>query len=313
MGTVFSPGVDRRCASFISFGARPDSRPRPGSPYERDSAAKNAANIRQQPFDVRGRAAMKNLYSANTATDAAAVAPRPPAQRGNAAAARGMANGASDRVGAAAARTIGWCSTAALFAAACVYTVSSGILDYVLSALTATHATMAAAVKKKGGFCSQIWNSTLNSAAFWAFAARTTATRCSGEWSGLLGAASSLGEDNSWRSLGAAAASACVWAFFCAVAALLLLAAALNNFRSSARCAAWRKCVALLALPGLAAARLGSANASVAPFSERFAQARRKLTMTDSNIGDAVVAWLSGDTTTYGHISTWDTFRCPAR
>merc|ERR1712138_51153 len=150
--------------------------------------------------------------------------------------------------------------------------MSSGIV-VVLSALTAMHPTMAA-VKKKGGFCSQIWNSTLNSAAFWAFAARTTAMRCSGEWSGLLGAASSLGEDNSWRSLGAAAASACVWAFFCAVAALLLLAAALNNVRSSARCAAWRKCVALLALPDLAAARLGPANASVAPFSERFSQAR---------------------------------------
>ena len=248
---------------------------------------------------------MKNKYSVYTATGAAAVAPSPP-PRGpkNATAARGMANGASDRVGAAAARTIGWCSTAALFAAACVYTVSSGI---VVSALTATHATMAAAVKKKGGFCSQIWNSTLNSAAFWAFAARTTATRCSGEWSGLLGAASSLGEDNSWRSLGAAAASACVWAFFCAVAALLLLAAALNNFRSSARCAAWCKCVALLALPDLAAARFGPANASVAPFSERFAQARRKLTMTDSNIYTAVTAWFADPTAAeaaYGHIST---------
>ena len=29
---------------------------------------------------------------------------------------------------------------------------------------------------------------------------------------------------------------------------------------------------------------------------ERFAQARRKLTMTDSNIRTAVAAWLSGDT-----------------
>ncbi len=90
-----------------------NSGPRPGSPYERGSTAKNAATVRQQPLDVRGRAAMKNKDSANTATGAAAAA-------------RGMANGASDRVGAAAARTIGWCSTAALFAAACVYTVSSG-------------------------------------------------------------------------------------------------------------------------------------------------------------------------------------------
>ena len=49
---------------------------------------------------------MKNKDSANTATGAAAVAPSPP-PRGpkNATAARGMANGASDRVGAAAART----------------------------------------------------------------------------------------------------------------------------------------------------------------------------------------------------------------
>ena len=72
--------------------------------------------------------------------------------------------------------------------------------------------TMVAPVKEDG-LCSQIWNSTLKggaAAAFWAFAARATATRCSGESSGLLGAAPamSLGEDNSWRSLGAAAVSA---------------------------------------------------------------------------------------------------------
>ena len=102
-----------------------------------------------------------------------------------------------------------------------------------------------AAPGKEGGLCSQIWNSTLKggaAAAFWAFAARATATRCFDEWSGLLlGAAPamSLGEDNSWRSLGAAAASACAWAFFCVVAALVLLAAALKNFGSSARRSGW--------------------------------------------------------------------------
>ena len=29
--------------------------------------------------------------------------------------------------------------------------------------------------------------------------------------------------------------------------------------------------------------------------------------LTDANMKDAVNAWCNGDTTTYGHISTWDT------
>ena len=56
---------------------------------------------------------------------------------------------------------IGWCSTMALFAAACVYTVSSGIVVRVLSALTATHATMAAAVRRRAASAvtRRLWNS----------------------------------------------------------------------------------------------------------------------------------------------------------
>ena len=133
--------------------------------------------------------------------------------------------------------------------------------------------TMAAPVKE-GGLCSQIWNSTLKggaAAAFWAFAARATATRCSGEWSGLLRAAPamSLGEDNSWRSLGAAAVSACVWAFFCAVAALLVLAAARPSFGSSARRRTLNRRLAGVLLASTARlAAAGPANASVAQFSE---------------------------------------------
>jgi len=143
-----------------------------------------------------------------------------------------------------------------------------------------------AAPGKEGGLCSQIWNSTLKggaAAAFWAFAARATATRCFDEWSGLLlGAAPamSLGEDNSWRSLGAAAASACVWAFFCVVGALSALAAALNTFGSSARRSGWNaRLVGVLLASTARLAAAGPANASVAPFSDdiKFSRTRRKL------------------------------------
>ena len=140
-----------------------------------------------------------------------------------------------------------------------------------------------AAPVKEGGLCSQIWNSTLKggaAAAFWAFAARATATRCFDEWSGLLlGAAPamSLGEDNSWRSLGAAAASACVWAFFCVVATLSALAAALNTFGSSARRSGWNaRLVGVLLASTARLAAAGPANASVAPFSDDIS--RTKLT-----------------------------------
>ena len=137
--------------------------------------------------------------------------------------------------------------------------------------------TMAALVKKTDGFCDHVRSSTL--AAFLGFAARA-ATRCSGE-AGLLGAApaSSLGEDTSWRSLGAAAVSACVWAFFCAVAALLLLAAARPSFGSSARRRTLNRHLAGVLLASTASlAAAGPSNASVAPFSGDFSRAQRKLT-----------------------------------
>ena len=171
---------------------------------------------------------------------------------------------------------------------------------------------MAALVKKTDGFCDHVRSSTL--AAFLGFAARA-ATRCSGE-AGLLGAApaSSLGEDTSWRSLGAAAVSACVWAFFCAVAALLLLAAARPSFGSSARrLTSNRRLAGVLLASTARLAAAGPANASVAPFSDDISRAQRKLTgyvNTDSNIKTAVAAWLSNSASagaTYGHISTWDT------
>ena len=124
---------------------------------------------------------------------------------------------------------------------------------------------------KKGGL---IWNSTLKggaAAACLAFAAR--AASCYERSGLLLGAAPamSLGEDNSWRSLATAAASACVWAFFCVVAALLLLAAALNSFGSSARRSGWNARLAGVLLASTARlAAAGPANASVAPFSDDF-------------------------------------------
>ena len=182
-----------------------------------------------------------------------------------------------------------------------------------------------AAPVKEGGLCSQIWNSTLKggaAAAFWAFAARATATRCSGESSGLLGAAPAMsqGEDNSWRSLGAAAVSACVWAFFCAVAALLVLAAARPSFGSSARRRTLNRRLAGVLLASTARlAAAGPANASVAPFSDDISRTQRKLTgyvMDDSNIRTAVAAWIDDASylasptpaeAHYGHISTWET------
>ena len=156
-----------------------------------------------------------------------------------------------------------------------------------------------AAPGKEGGLCRQIWNSTLKggaAAAFWAFAARATATRCSGEWSGLLAAApaSSLGEDNSWRSLATAVAVACVWAFFCVVAALLFLTAARPSFGSSARrLTSNRRLAGVLLASTARLAAAGPANASVAPFSGDFSRTQRKLTgyaMTDSNIRTAVAS-----------------------
>ena len=172
---------------------------------------------------------------------------------------------------------------------------------------------------KEGGLCSQIWNSTLKggaAAAFWAFAARATATRCFDEWSGLLlGAAPamSLGEDNSWRSLATAAAVA-VWAFFCVVGALSALAAALNTFGSSARHSGWNARLAGVLLASTARlAAAGPANASVAPFSDDFSRTQRKLTgyvMDNGKIRTARDAWLADATAaeaTYGHISTWET------
>ena len=135
-----------------------------------------------------------------------------------------------------------------------------------------------AAAEKKGGL---IWNSTLKggaAAACSAFAIRA-ATRCSGESGLLLGAAPamSLGEDNSWRSLATAAAVACVWAFFCVVAALSALAAALNTFGSSARRSGWNARLAGVLLASTARlAAAGPANASVAPFSDDIS--RTKLT-----------------------------------
>ena len=172
--------------------------------------------------------------------------------------------------------------------------------------------TMAALVKKTDGFCDHVRSSTL--AAFLGFAARA-ATRCSGE-AGLLGAApaSSLGEDTSWRSLGAAAVSACVWAFFCAVAALLLLAAARPSFGSSARRRTLNRHLAGVLLASAASlAAAGPANASVAPFSDDIFRTRRELSgyiMDDLNIRTARDAWFADPTAaeaTYGHISTWVT------
>ena len=93
------------------------------------------------------------------------------------------------------------------------------------------------------------------------------AASCSGDSALLLGAAPamSLGEDNSWRSL-ATAAVACVWALFCVVAALVLLAAALNTFGGSARRSGWNARLAGVLLASTARlAAAGPANASVAP------------------------------------------------
>ena len=166
---------------------------------------------------------------------------------------------------------------------------------------------------KKGGL---IWNSTLKGGAAAAcLGAAARAASCSGDSGLLLGAAPtmSLGEDNSWRSLATAAASACVWAFFCVVAALSALAAALNSFGSSARRSGWNARLAGVLLASTAKlAAAGPANASVAPFSDDFSRTR-KLTgyvMTDSNIRTAVSHWFGYQAdaeATYGHISSWAT------
>ena len=153
-------------------------------------------------------------------------------------------------------------------------------------------------------------------AAFLGFAARAAA-RCFDEWSGLLlgaATASSLGEDKSWRSLGAAAAVACVRTFFCVVAALLFLTAARPSFGSSARrLTSNRRLAGVLLASTASLAAAGPSNASVAPFSGDFSRAQRKLTgyvMDNGKIRTARDAWLSDPTAaeaTYGHISTWET------
>ena len=106
-----------------------------------------------------------------------------------------------------------------------------------------------------------------------------TAEGCFGE-SGLLAAApaSSPGEDNSWRSLATAAAVACVWAFFCVVAALLFLTAARSSFGSSARrLTSNRRLAGVLLASTARLAAAGPANAPVAPFSDDFSRTRREL------------------------------------
>ena len=152
-------------------------------------------------------------------------------------------------------------------------------------------------------------------AAFLGFAARAAA-RCFDEWSGLLlgaATASSLGEDKSWRSLGAAALS-CVCAFFCVFAALLFLTAARPSFGSSARrLTSNRRLAGVLLASTARLAAAGPANASVAPFSDDISRTQRKLTgyvMDNDSIGDAIdaLSWNPGAATaTYGNISTWDT------
>ena len=138
-------------------------------------------------------------------------------------------------------------------------------------------------------------------AAFLGFAAHAAA-RCFDEWSGLLlgaATASSLGEDKSWRSLGAAALS-CVCAFFCVVAALLFLTAARPSFGSSARrLTSNRRLAGVLLASTASLAAAGPSNASVAPFSGDFSRAQRKLTgyvMDNGKIRTARDAWLSDAT-----------------